>query len=242
MTILQTLMGVIEQKHASSTLILDCDFNDSEFIDKAGNYEFEGYGRHTEPDVNNHEWYKITNELEFEDYHYDCNPDYTIPTIDDSVVAEETFDFEAPYVYVKNSNYRDHFFLSAEVDNYDPAGYEILWDNGERTKSIACEFGEYHEVTVTNRAGSTTEWNVAGVGDVREYNYLADIGIVSIPLTETGTIINAANYYNITNNTDYSENCSIQYYANVDSVIANDLGTAYINKKSDTVSSLRENG
>ena len=84
MTILQTLMGVIEQKHASSTLILDCDFNDSEFIDKAGNYEFEGYGRHTEPDVNNHEWYKITNQLEFEDYRYNCNPDYTIPTIEGS--------------------------------------------------------------------------------------------------------------------------------------------------------------
>ena len=136
MTILQILMGVIEQKHASSTLILDCDFNDSEFIDKAGNYEFEGYGSHTEPDVNNHEWYKITNQLEFEDYRYDCNPDYTIPTLDDSVVAEETFNFEAPDVYVKNSNYRDRFFLSAEVDNYDPAGYEILWDNGERTKSF----------------------------------------------------------------------------------------------------------
>ena len=249
MTILQTLMGVIEQKHASSTLILDCDFNDSEFIDKAGNYQFEGYGAHTEPtepDVNNHTWYKITNQLEFEDYRYDCNPDYTIPTIESSsktyVVAEETFDFEAPYVYVKNSNYRDHFFLSAEVDNYDPAGYEILQDNGERTKSIACEFGEYHEVTVTNRAGSTTEWNVAGFGEVRVYNYLADIGIVSIPLTEIGTVINAANSYRITNNTQYSENCSIEYYANNDSIIANDLGTAYINKKSDTVSSLRENG
>ena len=182
----------------------------------------------------------------FTDYVLDCRYEVygysQIANLKTYVVAEETFDFEAPYVYVKNSNYRDRFFLSAEVDNYDPAGYEIRWDNGERTKSIACEFGEYHEVTVTNRAGSTTEWNVAGVGDVRVYNYLADIGIVSIPLTETGTIINAANYYNITNNTDYSENCSIQYYSNVDSVIANDLGTAYINKKSDAVSALRENG
>ena len=182
----------------------------------------------------------------FTDYVLDCRYEVygysQIANLKTYVVAEETFDFEAPYVYVKNSNYRDHFFLSAEVDNYGPAGYEILWDNGERTKSIACEFGEYHEVTVTNRAGSTTEWNVAGFGEVRVYNYLADIGIVSIPLTETGTIINAPNSYRITNNTDYSENCSIEYYANNDSIIANDLGTAYINKKSDAVSALRENG
>ena len=40
MTILQTLMGVIEQKHASSTLILDCDFNDSEFFDVKDNEPF----------------------------------------------------------------------------------------------------------------------------------------------------------------------------------------------------------
>ena len=86
---------------------------------------------------------------------------------------------------MKNSNYRDHFFLSAEVDNYDPAGYEILWDNGERTKSIACEFGEYHEVTVTNRAGSTTDWNIAGFGEVHVYNYHADIGIVQSNKPET---------------------------------------------------------
>ena len=97
MTILQTLMGVIEQKHASSTLILDCDFNDSEFIDKAGNYEFEGYGRHTEPDVNNHEWYKITNQLEFEDYRYDCNPDYTIPTIEGSSSSSSECSLENPF-------------------------------------------------------------------------------------------------------------------------------------------------
>lgn len=187
----------------------------------------------------------------FRDNRYDDNFEYSyyiygytqIANIKSYVVPlDEDLGFDAPYVYVKNSNYRDHFFLSAEVDNYDPAGYEILWDNGERTKSIACEFGEYHEVTVTNRAGSTTDWNIAGFGEVHEYNYHADIGIVSIPLTETGTIINAANYYNITNNTQYSENCSIQYYANVNSIIANDLGTVYINKKSDAVSALHENG
>ena len=97
MSILQTLMGVIEQKHASSTLILDCDFNDSEFIDKAGNYEFEGYGEHTEPDVNNHVWYKITNQLEFEDYRYDCNPDYTIPTIEGSSGSSSDGSLENPF-------------------------------------------------------------------------------------------------------------------------------------------------
>ena len=91
MTILQTLMGVIEQKHASSTLILDCDFNDSEFIDKAGNYEFVGYGAQTEPDVNNHEWYKITNQLEFEDYRYNCNPDYSVPVISDVSGSDDSY-------------------------------------------------------------------------------------------------------------------------------------------------------
>ena len=97
MTILQTLMGVIEQKHASSTLILDCDFNDSEFIDKAGNYEFEGYSDHIEPDINNHTWYKITNQLEFEDYRYDCNPDYTIPTIEGSSGSSSDGSLENPF-------------------------------------------------------------------------------------------------------------------------------------------------
>lgn len=117
------------------------------------------------------------------------------------VPLEEDLDFGTPMVYVKNSNYRDNFFLSVEVENDDPNGYEVLWDNGARTVSIPCRFGEYHEVTVTNRAGSTKAWNVAGFGDARFYKYrvnVADlISVSDIGKSSSGTI-------NLTNNAEYA--------------------------------------
>lgn len=155
MTILQTLMGVIEQKHASSTLILDCDFNDSEFIDKAGNYKFVGYGTHTEPDVNNREWYKITNQLEFEDYRYNCNPDFSVPVISDGTGSDDSYLINPYQIWIlaegwdnlwiekgssdvcKLNKIGNYFIYSTtEEQNYDTFNKFFESDNlTERTKS-----------------------------------------------------------------------------------------------------------
>ena len=34
--------------------------------------------------LNGNTWYSITDNLEFGDYHYDCNPDFSIPEIEES--------------------------------------------------------------------------------------------------------------------------------------------------------------
>ena len=39
----------------------------------------------------------IYSELEFEDYHYDCNPDYTIPTMDTSSSSGSDGSLENPF-------------------------------------------------------------------------------------------------------------------------------------------------
>lgn len=169
--------------------------------------------------------------------------DYTqIANIKTYVVPlNQTFDFSEPTVYVRNSNYRDNFFLSVDVENYDPKGYEVLWDTGENTKSLACRFGEYHEVTVTNRAGSSKAWNVAGFGDARFYSYRVDICRDAIPLSDVGNIIRNINY-NIINDTEYADNCTITYHADIDSIIVNDGSSIYIDKTEDVICPLREKG
>lgn len=61
-------------------VILDCDFEDGEATDKTENYSFydNSYGY----DVNNNTWFSISDEMEFNDYHYDCNPDFSVPTLE----------------------------------------------------------------------------------------------------------------------------------------------------------------
>ena len=79
--ILQTLIGVIEQKYKSgSNLILDCDFEDGYATDKTDNYSF--YDNSYVYDVNNNSWFSISDEMEFNDYHYDCNPDFSVPVLE----------------------------------------------------------------------------------------------------------------------------------------------------------------
>ena len=155
MTILQTLMGVIEQKHASSTLILDCDFNDSEFIDKAGNYKFVGYGTYTEPDVNTRGAYKLTNQLAFERYRQNCCPEFSVRVISGQSGSDDSYLINPYQIWIlaegwynlciekgssdvcKLNKIGNYFIYSTtEEQNYDTFNKFFESDNlTERTKS-----------------------------------------------------------------------------------------------------------
>lgn len=60
-------------------LILDCDFDDGDFEDKKGNYNLSDFRGN--PDINGNTWFTTDTEIEFGDYHYDCDPDMSIPVI-----------------------------------------------------------------------------------------------------------------------------------------------------------------
>lgn len=68
-------------------------------------------------------------------------------------------DFWLPWINVDCQFLYDKVILTADVYNDDPLGYSLLWSTGETTRSIEVPYEEHphYEVTVTNRAGSTTD-------------------------------------------------------------------------------------
>lgn len=69
-------------------------------------------------------------------------------------------DFGYPWLNVECQFLYDKVILTADVYNDDPLGYSLLWSTGETTRSIEVPYEDYphYEVTVTNRAGSSTDY------------------------------------------------------------------------------------
>lgn len=74
--------------------------------------------------------------------------------------SDNGYDFGYPWLNVECQFLYDKVILTADVYNDDPLGYSLLWSTGETTRSIEVPYEDYphYEVTVTNRAGSSTDY------------------------------------------------------------------------------------
>lgn len=74
--------------------------------------------------------------------------------------SDNGYDFGYPWLNIECQFLYDKVVLTADVHNDDPLGYSLLWSTGETTRSIEVPYEQYphYEVTVTNRAGSGTDY------------------------------------------------------------------------------------